>query len=275
MPSLKGDQTRAPTLALPSPILQSTAADVITYHAKRDFGNSGFREVALTVFNRDETAFNYEIFHIWKVNEGTCSSLYFLTQPSVLCGTSVLLVERPYVSEMEIWLRLRTADKPIRVDSSRRDQLVLGTDFTYSDLRFWLPTDDFHVDGVKFKGNPEVQQCILSLRRKLTAVGSSRLQVTLDASHWLPLTMEWFEPEGSDPRRIYSVKSLVCCDGIWTPRAISVSRPRECYRSVMTLHRALHCAPVDDDVLQIDNLARFGRSTFDNWKSLAHQFVEA
>ena len=220
-------------------------------------------------------AFMYEIRHVWKVEEGACSSLFFLTQPSILRGTTVVLVERPYLRETDIWLRLRTAEKPIRVDSSRCDQLLLGTDFTYNDLRFWLPTDDFNVDSIGFKSSPEVQECILNIRRKHTGIGSSRMRLTLDATHWLPLTIEWLEPERDDPLRIYSAQSLVCCDGIWTPRVISVSRPRESYLSVMTLRRALHRIPVESSLLRAENLVRLDKSTFNEWIPFAHQFVQS
>src|SRR5689334_536833 len=117
------------------------ASVAATLHATRDFGKTGFREVVLTVFTNQQPIISYRILHIWKVAESAaCSSVFFLTEPNALHGTTLKLVEYPNSEELEIWLKLPSNRNPIAVDPSDCHQGILGTDFTYSDLRFWLPT---------------------------------------------------------------------------------------------------------------------------------------
>jgi hypothetical protein len=255
-------------------LTSSTITDVLRWHSTRDFGESGFRDIAITVFNRNETAFMYEVLHIWKVEKGACSSLFLLTQPRVLSGTAIILVERPYVSAMEIWFRLRSGEQPVRMDASRCDQLVLGTDFTYSDLRFWFPTSDFTFNQMEFIDNSGKLECILNARRQPSRTPSLQLRLTLDATCWLPLRMEWFELGHDSPRRVYSARNLLNCNGIWTPRAISVSRPQQGYRTEMTLRRLLHNAAIESSLFRTDNLAHLHSSTFDELASLAQVLVD-
>jgi hypothetical protein len=254
----------------PAPL---TVAEVIASHAGRDFGSSGLREVTLTVFTRDEPAVSYEIIHCWRLEEGPiCSSLFYLTKPAVLNGTAVKMVERPYIDDIEIWLRLRTARNPIRVDSSRRDQMVLGTDFTYSDLRFWLPTDAMEITGLELKGHPESGGCLVTARQNSTSTVPREMRVVLDSTKWLPLTIEWLDSAGA-PERIYSATRLVRVDGVWTPRVIEVLRPRDQYRSVITLRRAMHGFPVDPDLFLTESLIQLSRSRFEVWISRSSEFL--
>jgi hypothetical protein len=249
--------------AIPCPI-PITAADVIAAHAGRDFGSTGLREVTLTVFTKDEPVISYEIIHVWRVGEGpSCSSLFLLTEPAILSGTALTIVERPYAEDLEIWLRLRTASKPIRVDSSSRDQTVLGTDFTYSDLRFWLPTDSLESTSLECNAAPESEGWLLTARQRRARTGPINLRVVLDRTRWLPVTIEWLDSGG--PQRIYRVGNLVCVDEVWTPQVITVTRPRDQYRSVMTLRRAMHRVPVGRDLFLTENLAQLSKSHFDGW----------
>jgi len=252
--------------------MQLTLTEILNYHAGRDFGSSGFREVALSVFNGTDKAFTYHVFHLWRVKDDSCSSLYFLSEPQILTGTAVLVVERPFAAEMQIWIRLRTAEHAIAVDSSRREQLVLGTDFTYSDLRFWLPTNEYQVDAISFNDSEDAPEWILNAQRCSLSKDASRVRIKLDGMRWLPLAIEWYRTEAINPVRIYSATDLVCCDGIWTPRVISVSRPHESYRTVMTLIRALHGAEVPSEMLQVRNLGHLVKSSFEEWNSSAEVF---
>lgn len=255
-----------------NPSSQVTVADVIANHARRDFGSSGFREVTLNVFNGDVLSLSYEIFHLWKVEGQSCSSVFFLGQPSVLAGTLVKVVENPLTKDMETWLRLRSATGPIRVSSSRTHQLLLGTDFTYEDLRFWLLTNALRISGLHFICTGEGGEYLLRARLGAKGTAASEIRFTVDATRWLVLRMEWHEADSEDPQRIYSATDLVCVDGIWTPLVISVCRPREQYKSVMTLRRVLHRVPIESGLFRTENLASLSKSTFEIWTNRAHEF---
>jgi hypothetical protein len=244
--------------------LRPTIADVVAHHAGRDFGATGFRELALDVFNDGEQVLAYRIFHVWRVQEGVCESVYVLSEPSVLAGTAVKLVESPFAERMNIWLRLSTMTRPIRVDVSRRNQFVLGTDFTYEDLRFWLPTDALEFHSLQM---PQADSRVLALgARRVTEHSATELRVSFDTAGWLPLSIEWLDPADGQCLRIYSATDLFCVDRIWTARLISVSRPRERYRSIMTLCHVLHGVQVDQEVFRTENLSRLPASMFESLK---------
>jgi hypothetical protein len=246
-----------------------TIAEVMDCHANRDFGISGFREIALKVFNAGTHVFTYQIFHIWKLEEMSCASLYFLAAPEILAGTAVKMVERPNHSDMELWLHFRTTREAIRVDPSKCEQFVLGTDFTYSDLRFWLPTDTLEFKNIRFKGIPLPQECILDATSKRQNGHYVEMRLTLDATHWFPLAIEWRDPAFADPRRLYLASNLISVHGVCTPQVISVSRPREGYTSEMTLRRAIHGTTIESAMLQPENLAHLSKADFEPWASRA------
>jgi hypothetical protein len=248
----------------------ATVADIIACHARRNFGQTGFREITLITYTKGEAALSYQIAHIWKVEEGLCSSLYFIKDPPVLAGTAVKLVERPYSDDIEIWLRLRTAARPICIESSRSDQYLLGTDFVYDDLRFWLPTDAFDIKGLDLTET----KCSLRIKRASSGARSSDMRLVLDRAQWLPLTIEWFDfPDGS-LSRVYSAERLTCVDGIWTPRTISVSRPHEQYRSDMVLRRALYGMQFEPRLFSTEALKDLSKSDFEGWSNPAYNFVD-
>ena len=254
--------------------LAGSFEEILGFHETRNFGASGFREVTLTVLSNSAQAFTYRISHVWKAADGVCSSLYYLTEPSVLEGTTVLMVERPRISAMDIWLRLRTARGAIRIDPSRHDQFVLGTDFTYEDLRFWLPTDTFAVDRFALSSDTGHPHCTIWAEQMTRSGTRSKVMVILHGTEWLPLTIEWREEPSNIPRRIYSATDLIAIDGTWTPRLISIHRPRERYQSVMSLTKARCGIAIDDSTLQMENMTRLSRPLFDSLANGAQRIAE-
>jgi len=239
----------------------------ISLHATRNFGKTGFREVVLTVFTDQQPVVSYRILHIWNVAESSaCSSAFFLTEPSALHGTSLKLVEYPSSESLKIWLKLPSNENPITVDPSESHRSILGTDFSYTDLRFWLPTDKF--DYVEF--TPEGVHCGFKLRGDVTI---REARVVLDPSRWLPTKVEWLDAAGV-PERIYSATDIVSVDGVWTPRTITVSRPKDQFQSVMTLRRALHGIPIEPALFRTDYLTQLSESVFEEWMRQAHVFLD-
>lgn len=233
----------------------ATGAELFSAHARRQFGLSGFRQVRLDVYTAGSRAFSYTIFHIWRSTGDECRSLLYLAEPKILMGTGVLLVEVPARSDIEIWLRMRTAAKPVRVGHAHAGEFVLGTDFTYEDLRFWLPTDDFAVLGVASGEESEPAAWVVDVERK-TARRCSRMRVHLDASLFLARKIEWFRSNEILAERTYEATRLMSIDGIWSATVMEVSRPCDGYLSVMTLLRASHQLRLNENLLCPEYLPR-------------------
>ena len=239
----------------------------LSHHAARNFGKTGFREVALTVFTDQQPVVSYRILHIWNVAESSeCSSAFFLTEPNALHGTSLKLVEYPCSEDLKIWLKLPSNKKPIVVDPSECHRSILGTDFSYTDLRFWLPTDKF--DYVEF--TPGGVNCGFKLAGDVTI---REARVVLDPTRWLATTVEWLDADGR-VERIYSATDLVSVDDVWTPRTITVSRPKDHFQSVMTLRRALHDIPIEPALFDTENLTQLSEPVFAEWRRQAHVFPD-
>jgi hypothetical protein len=89
-----------------------------------------------------------------------------------MTGTALLMVEQPYVETFEVWLRLRTANRAVIVDSARTAEYVLGTDLTYEDLRFWLPTDAFDIQDASANQMTDAANWLLHARRRFEGTRS-------------------------------------------------------------------------------------------------------
>lgn len=233
-----------------------TGTELFSAHARRQFGLSGFRQVRLDVYTAGSRAFSYTIFHLWKSTGDECRSLLYLAEPKILMGTGVLLVEVPARSDIEIWLRMRTAAKPVRVGNAHAGEFVLGTDFTYEDLRFWLPTDDFAVLGVAPGEQNGRAAWTIDVERKSAYKRCSRMRVHLDAALFLAGKIEWYRSGETLAERTYEATRLMSIDGIGSATIMEVSRPRDGYRSVMTLLRASHQLPLNENLLCPEYLPR-------------------
>ncbi|HYN82330.1 MAG TPA: outer membrane lipoprotein-sorting protein [Gemmatimonadaceae bacterium] len=230
----------------------SSVADVFHNHAQRDFGASGFREVELEIRTGRHTLYKYDVGHVWQRRMGESRSLFCVTAPRILAGTSLLMVERPGKEELTIALRLRGSPDVLRVDPSRCMDAVLGSDFTYEDLRFWLP--------VQTLGEPCVSTCDIDGRESLTVAGvrrtnfgvSQRLRVSLDAEHWNVVEAEWRTLVTGDLVRAYRATSHLRRSGIVTPQRVTVDGAAHGYCSEMSLIRIAVGIAIDSTALTED-----------------------
>lgn len=130
-------------------MMPSASQEVLNLHRAFDIGNSGFRQVLLTVMSNGVAALSYSIDHYWKRESSSCKSVMAVNEPKGLRGTAVLVVEEQGRPEMNVWLKLATSKRAVQIASDRQCQLFLGTDFSYEDLRFWYPIDSVSVDSVE------------------------------------------------------------------------------------------------------------------------------
>jgi hypothetical protein len=237
----------------------------LQFHSVRDFGATGFREVTLSVYNGDTVMSEYVIYHIWKSDMAFCSSLFYLTKPPALSATAVLLNERPDNERTDIWLRLRTAASPVSVAPSRSSQFMLGTDFTYEDLRFWLPFSDARAEVVAAKTVASGRAVVLQLRDRSAEQTLRMVTIVLDVRSGMPIRMEWADAAGH-VHKTYTAAGLRRLQSVWTPSEITVTRPLESYRSVMTLRRAAHNIPIADDLFMPEALTRLSEPLFSRWR---------
>ena len=251
------------------------ASDVMSHHARRDFGRTGFRDVTMQVFNQGTETCRYTICHVWRVADDACSSLLFLTAPQALAGTGVIAIEHPNEEAMQIWLRLRTSAQPIAFEASRSVQHVLGTDFTFEDLRFWLPLRALQIAHASWQRHEGVAACLVRASRSSPHARWPDLRLWLHGTHWLPLSIEWFDESPGGPAKVYSAGRLQQVDGVWTPTVVSVARPAHGYSSRMTMKRAAHRIDVDPALFDPATLNDISAMTFETWRARSTDCADA
>jgi hypothetical protein len=231
--------------------LSPAGRSLIDRHFSRNFGTSGFQKIDITVFNGERYGFSYSVGRLWKHIGISCASLLWITSPEVMRGTAVALKESAKGEAPHIWLRLRTTNRPISIDLTRLYDCVLGTDFAYADLGFWVPFESFV--SISDSDTPrERDKIALICDRRPRGTEPHLLKIVLDTEHGSLRELSWIRYPDQVKARVLVADDFVEIDGIPTPRAITVTRPRENYTSRMMLHGCVYGIDVDDRLLDVE-----------------------
>jgi hypothetical protein len=111
---------------------------------------------------------------------------------------------------------------------------ILGTDFTYDDLRAWTPRFVTAAESVT-EGDELVVlagRWLYRQRTRVTATGR------IGRRHGLPLEVTWCAAGSTEPFRTLCAHGIEAIDGVSMPAVLSVCRPAEGYSSRMELRAA-------------------------------------
>jgi hypothetical protein len=131
-----------------------------------------------------------------------------------------------------LWVHLATAARPVRVRASDVEAFILGTDFTYDDLRTWTPrfvTAARHppVFGDDFLGVTGRWR----YRERKRVSGNGRIAV----SNGLVVTAMWSADRSPTPFKMLHTEGVSVIDGVSMPEIVTVERPYQGYTSSMEL----------------------------------------
>ncbi|HEV2816250.1 MAG TPA: hypothetical protein VGW40_03375 [Allosphingosinicella sp.] len=132
-------------------------------HLERDFGASGRRRVRMTVMTGGKPCLHYDIDHAWRREGPVCGSILVVQAPAALRGTFVRMIEAGLSPDLDLELKLSTATHILTIAPERQRQQVLGTDFTYEDLRFWRPLAALELRSAE--PDPVSGDCVFRLAR--------------------------------------------------------------------------------------------------------------
>jgi hypothetical protein len=177
---------------------------------------------------------SFRIAHAWHVADGECASLFTVLAPSALAGTTVLLRERPFETFPRLWVQLATARQPVRVGRGDVEASVLGTDFSYDDLRTWTPRYVTAARSAVVDGDEHVVLTADWLYRQRTRVGA----IGRIGPHGVPVEAVWTSGRAAEPFRILQANGIDEIEGVSMPEAVTVRRPVEGYTSRMELDAA-------------------------------------
>lgn len=125
--------------AAPAPAAERLIHD---YNA-RDIGAPGWRRVSLNLETGGRVTRRFSILHLFGRQGTEIRSLVVLEAPPGLRGTDYLLIEGTHdPAGMKLFLHLPAGEERVlSILPSRFEEGLLGSDFTYSDLRWLIPTD--------------------------------------------------------------------------------------------------------------------------------------
>lgn len=126
---------------------------LVENYNSRNLGDPASRRVTLELFNGEDLTRSFTVENFWAKEGNETRTLFVLEEPKGLRGTNFLLVENPaFANELQMKVRLMLPAgerKFLELRSERFDEGLLGSDFTYSDMRMCLPTSgyDYKVVG--------------------------------------------------------------------------------------------------------------------------------
>lgn len=128
----------------PATLKPNAAALVAAYNA-RNFGSPGRRGVTLELITDNKITRSFTVHNFWKQERDEVRTLFLLKEPRGLSGTSYLLMENvSHAPDMKVHLFLPSGQRRVlEVPPNNFDEGLLGSDFTYSDMRMHLPSEGY------------------------------------------------------------------------------------------------------------------------------------
>jgi hypothetical protein len=119
------------------------AVALVSAYNNRDFGSPGWRSVHMELITEGTLTRSFTVTNLWRNEAGKTYTLFLLQKPEGLSGTNYLLTEgetSPESLNMKVHLFLPSGSRQVlEIEPSNFNEGLLGSDFTYTDLRMKLP----------------------------------------------------------------------------------------------------------------------------------------
>lgn len=121
------------------------ATRLVAAYNSRNFGSPGRRGVTLELITDNKLTRTFTVYNFWKQERDEVRTLFLLKEPRGLSGTSYLLIENgSHAPDMKVHLFLPSGQRRVlEVPPNNFDAGLLGSDFTYSDMRMQLPSEGY------------------------------------------------------------------------------------------------------------------------------------
>lgn len=236
------------------------AHTIVQSYNARNFGSPGWRRIYLELKNQGKVTRTFTILHLWRQKDGEVRSLVLLEAPVNLRGTNYLLAEsgRQEGSGMTLSLFLPSGKRRVlTIKPSRFDEGLLGSDFSYSDLRWIIPEHNLTLVGTtKMLGRPV---WVVDGRPADREGGSwSRIRYYIARDPLILLGADYFRAGQKSPFKRLRIQGIKQIDGVWTPVSMVMSLTRN-RTSVLTLREVgFGGARYADDLFDTENLPAYG-----------------
>jgi hypothetical protein len=220
---------RVAPAAMAAPAAGTSAAEIVAAYNRRDFGAPGWRRIVLELRSGEQVTRSFTVMHFFSLAGEEVRSLVVLEAPPGLRGTDYLLRESPgRPAGMDLFLRLPAgAGRVLRIVPSRFEEGLLGSDFTYSDLRWRISTRGWRAS---LAGRAVVAQrgaWVVDLRPESAETRQSSLYAViryyLGADAPLLLGTDYFTQPGAPPVKQMRTESATRIGGVWSPLRMVMS----------------------------------------------------
>jgi hypothetical protein len=118
-----------------------SAGKLLRDYNSRNLGSPGWRRVSMELMTDSAVTKTFTIVNLWRDVGKQVQTLFFLEEPQGLRGTAYLLQEdEDHIPDMNVHLYLPAGERRVlEVGPDNFDEGLLGSDFTYSDVRMRLP----------------------------------------------------------------------------------------------------------------------------------------
>jgi hypothetical protein len=250
-------------LAGAAPARIPSAAAIVEGYNARNFGSPGWRRIVLELKDGAKITRSFTILHLWEKAASEVRSLVLLEEPVNLRGTNYLLLESlrgGTEAGMRLFLFLPAGKRRVlTIRPSRFDEGLLGSDFSYSDLRWVIPAPELRlrVAGTeRMLGRTAWVIEAVPMRRQ--DFFWSRVRYFIGQDPVLLLGADFYGASDGQPAKRLRVEGIRKIGETWTPTRM-VMRLEGRRSSVLTLADAgFGAMSFPPDLFQPDNLPAHG-----------------
>lgn len=232
----------------------------------RDIGETCFREVCLSLGKLGKSTSkpdrNFQIRTL-RYTQGVDSYTFFcIISPRIFSGISFLLHEvRGCMLPFDINLYLPYGLHIIRhIEHSRRGEGLLGSDFSYNDLKTWVyeeKQDTILIGKKPYKGfDCMVIESILDENIHPSSIIWKKQHIWIDIHSFVIHQIEFFQEEDSRPYRRLSINNYHLNDNILIPDRMLIENYNTNHETTIELIKAWHNHHIDPKIFTSNNLKK-------------------
>jgi hypothetical protein len=240
-----------------------TADELVQAYNKRNEGSPGSRRVLMELITDNHVTSTYLVVNLWRDFENEKRTLFLLEEPDGLKGTSYLLRESTQSSpEMQVNLFLPAGERRVlTVAQQSFDEGLLGSDFTYNDMRMLLPVKNwqYRVIGKTSLANESAWVLEAEPVGNTERNAWSKILFYLARNFQLLLGADFFASNDGNTGEEHSnkqmrVETFKQDNRVWTATKMTMAGPQARF-TVLTLKDArFSSATVDPDMFSADRL---------------------
>lgn len=250
-------------LAGAAPAGAPSAAEIVEGYNARNFGSPGWRRIVLELKEGAKVTRSFTILHLWERDGSDVRSLVLLEKPVNLRGTNYLLLESlrgGTEAGMQLHLFLPAGKRRVlTIRPSRFDEGLLGSDFSYSDLRWVIPAPELRLSLAgteRMLGRPTWVIEAVPVRQQ--DFFWSRIRYYIGRDPAILLGADFYGANGDRPVKRLRIEGVRQIGETWTPTRM-VMKLEGRRSSVLTLTQAgFGAMKYTPDLFLPDNLPAHG-----------------